>query len=105
MAVYEEKHIKILADVYSNRKKLEPVMKEMIFDNILMKNQSVIKLAQKIKIKNDQAKILQICQSDASVKMDRMEIMKNGIMHRSFISPQMIRSRSMPLKVRFRFHI
>ena len=56
MAVYEEKHIKILADVYSNRKKLEPVMKEMIFDNILMKNQSVIKLAQKIKIKNDQAK-------------------------------------------------
>ena len=90
MAVYEEKHIKILADVYSNRKKLEPVMKEMIFDNILMKNQSVIKLAQKIKIKNDQAKILQICQSDASVKMDRMEIMKNGIMVEGVVYAQIL---------------
>lgn len=90
MSVYEEKHVKLLTDVYANDKKLEPVMKKITFDNILMKNQSVIKLAQKIKIKNDQAKILQICQTDANIKMDSMEMAKTGILVQGVVYVQIL---------------
>lgn len=90
MAVYEEKRLTVLNDIYSNTKCLEPVMKNIVFDNILMKNQSSLKLAQKIKIKNDQSKILQICQTDANVKMDSMSMTASGILVEGVIYAQML---------------
>lgn len=90
MAVYEEKQMTVLTDVYSNAKCIEPVMRDIVFDNILMKNQSALKLTQQIKIENHQAKILQICQTDGNVKMDSMQIAKSGIRVEGVIYVQML---------------
>lgn len=90
MTVYEEKQMTVLTDIYSNCKHLEPVMREIAFDNILMKNQSGIRLSQQIKIENHQAKILQICQTDANVKMDSMEMTKSGILVQGVIYVQIL---------------
>ena len=65
-------------------------MREIAFDNILMKNQSGIRLSQQIKIENHQAKILQICQTDANVKMDSMEMTKSGILVQGVIYVQIL---------------
>ena len=90
MSVYEEKQMTVLCDVYSNAKCIEPVMKDVVFDNILMKNQSALRLVQQIKIENHQAKILQICQTDANVKMDSTQITKSGIRVEGVIYVQML---------------
>lgn len=90
MAIYDEKHIQILDDIYSNTKKIEPVVKNVLFDNILMKNQSMLKLGQKIKIKNDQAKILQICQTNANVKIDRTQVTETGILVEGVVYVQIL---------------
>lgn len=90
MAVYEERRLTVIDDIYSNTKCLEPVIKNIVFDNILMKNQSALKLSQKIKIENHQAKILQICQTDANVKMDSMTVKKSGILVEGVIYVQML---------------
>lgn len=80
MSIYEERHVNFLADIYANDRQLTPVSKAITFDNILMQNQSMIKLGQSIQTESSSGKILQICQTDANVKVDRMVNQGEGIL-------------------------
>ncbi|MBB5264252.1 hypothetical protein HNP82_001363 [Catenibacillus scindens] len=90
MAVYEDETTELLSDVYALDKKLVPVYRPAVFDNILMKNQSDMRLHQRIKIKNDQAKILQICQAGGHVKVDRTQINESGILVEGVVYVQIL---------------
>lgn len=90
MSVYEDEKVEILKDVYALDKKLVPILRPAVFDNILMKNQSNAKLHQRIKIKNDQAKILQICQAGGHIKIDRTQINENGILVEGVVYVQIL---------------
>ncbi len=90
MAVYEDEKVEILKDVYALDRKLTPVYRSVVFDNILMKNQSDLKLHQRIKIKNDQARILQICQAGGHIKIDRTQINEMGILVEGVVYVQIL---------------
>ncbi len=90
MAVYEDESVEILKDVYALDRKLTPVYRPVVFDNILMKNQSNVRLHQRIKIKNDQAKILQICQAGGHIKIDRTQINESGILVEGVVYVQIL---------------
>lgn len=90
MSVYEDEQMDILKDAYALDRKLIPVYRPVVFDNILMKNQSNAKLHQRIKIKNDQAKILQICQAGGHIKIDRTQINEKGILVEGVVYVQIL---------------
>ncbi len=90
MAVYEDEQVEILNDVYALNRQLVPACRPVVLDNILMKNQSNAKLHQRIKIKNDQSKILQICQTGGHIKIDRTQINDSGILVEGVIYVQIL---------------
>ena len=97
MAVYEDEKVEILKDVYALDRKLTPVYRSVVFDNILMKNQSDLKLHQRIKIKNDQARILRYARPAAILRLTARRSMrwvflwKASCMSRFFMWRRMIR--------------
>lgn len=90
MSVFELEEAEILEDVYALNRRLIPQRQPVILDNLLMKNQSNCKLHQKLKIKNDQSKILQICQTNGNIKIDRTEINDAGILVEGVVYVQIL---------------
>lgn len=79
MAIYEEKQIRLMKDIYANDRALTPVRTQLVYDNVRMQNQSVCELNQALSIENHAGKVLQICQTDARVKVDQSSIKPNGV--------------------------
>ncbi len=77
--LYEENTIDILADVYGVSKEIAPVLRAGTYRNILIRNCGKNKVSDKLKLKNNGARILQVCHSDGTVRTDKMEIVENGI--------------------------
>lgn len=77
--IYEEEQVEILNDVYSSSKELVPVLDEAHYENVLIKNISKCKVMDKIKVDSSKGHVLQICNSEGSVKIDDIEIVGEGI--------------------------
>lgn len=69
---YEEQELKVLSDLYATNRELTVETGEACFDTILTRNTGKCKLAEKISMSKDQ-RILQICHSTGSVKLDEVE--------------------------------
>ncbi len=80
MAIYEEITVEILKDAYGLKKTLVPHIKSVESDGILLKNQSDVRLSHKMKVNNNPSGLLQICQSQGHVKVDRTQITEDGIL-------------------------
>ncbi|BCN28808.1 DUF3794 and LysM peptidoglycan-binding domain-containing protein [Anaeromicropila herbilytica] len=76
---YEEEQLEILSDVYSTQKELTPTVRDAFYENLVVKNNSKARVSDRIKLDNNQARILQICHSSATAKIDEMEYVQNGI--------------------------
>lgn len=79
LKIYEEEELSLLMDVYTPLKECEAVREKQILESLLVKNFSKCKVNDRIKIENSHGKILQICHSDGSVKVDSSRIVENGI--------------------------
>ena len=77
--VYSEEEIEIIKDIYSLNKDLRPLMKNADYECIRVKNSSKCRVSDRLKLDNIQPEVLQICNSTASVKIDEMEIVDDGI--------------------------
>lgn len=77
--IYEEDKVEILNDVYSSAKELIPVMGEAHYENVRIKNVSKCKVGDKVKADSSKGHVLQICNSEGSVKIDDIEIVTDGI--------------------------
>ena len=79
MKLYREEEHEIITDVYSPEKELIPQGRQEILESLLIRNFSKCRLSDRIPVKENQEKILQICHSQGRVKVDKTRIVEDGI--------------------------
>lgn len=90
MKVYEEEQLEVLNDLYSVNWELVPMRKEAAYKNLLLKNNSKVRLLESIALEQGQPLILQICNASGSIKIDSKEIVENGIMVEGVLEVQLL---------------
>lgn len=79
MKLYEEEKREIILDLYTPVKECILQGKNEILEQLLIKNDSKLRIVDHVEVKETQGKILQICSCQGKVKTDRTRIVKNGI--------------------------
>lgn len=77
--VYKENLISILTDMYSTRDEITPVYEDAVFENVVMRNNSKIRINDRIILEDDAYPILQICNAASNVRIDEEKITEKGI--------------------------
>lgn len=77
--IYEEREMEVLEDVYAPDANLVPVIEERKYQKLLVKNESRTKNIVKLDIDQSKGHILQICSSDAEVKIDNIVVSDSGL--------------------------
>lgn len=77
--MYEEEELQLLNDVYSPDKELTPIIKDAHYENLLVKNNSKVRVNERVKITDNQPGILQICHASGEVKVDEINLLENGL--------------------------
>ncbi len=80
MKLYEEEELSLLTDVYTPARDCRAIRENYKLESLLVKNFSKYKVNDRVKVENSQGKILQICHSDGTVKVDSTQIVDNGIL-------------------------
>lgn len=78
MKLYKEDNMELLSDLYSTNRELTLQTGEACFDKILTKNMSKCKIVEKVTLQNAD-RILQICHSEGTVKIDDTEVREDGL--------------------------
>ncbi len=76
--LYEEEDVELIEDLYALDRELIPETSVVCFDQIAAKNLLKHRIQEKISLPGGQ-RILQICHSDGSVKIDDVQLRENGI--------------------------
>lgn len=79
ISLYGSEETEILEDVFSPEKELEVTAQEETYESLVMHNESRCKAEGKIRIQAAKPRILQICHSHGSVKIDQTKIVPGGI--------------------------
>ena len=88
--IYCEEEHSLLMDVYTPLKEcvtkggLEPL------DSLLVKNFSKCRIGERLQVREVQGKILQICHSQGSVKVDKTQIVENGVLAEGVVSVKVL---------------
>ncbi|MFA9377076.1 MAG: SPOCS domain-containing protein [Lachnotalea sp.] len=77
--LYEENHVDIVSDVYSPQMELTAVTQKGNFESLVVKNFAKLRVTDKIKIQNNQSRILQICHSTGNVKVDEVIPLEDAV--------------------------
>lgn len=77
--LYEEEHVEILADVYGVSREIEARTRPGIFKNLLMKNNALCRESERLRIKGNDARILQLVHCEGNAVIDSVETVENGI--------------------------
>lgn len=80
MKLYREEEHDLILDVYTPLKECIPRGKEEFLESLLIKNYSKCRVTDRIEVKETQGKILQICHSQGKIKLDKTQIVENGIL-------------------------
>jgi hypothetical protein len=70
--VYEVEEPDILCDVYCPSKEVTPVIRNATYENLVIKNNSKYRIADRIKVLENQPNILQICHANGVIKIDEV---------------------------------
>lgn len=76
--LYKEEDVELLGDLYALDREVIPETGVICFEHITAKNQLKHKIQEKISVPAGQ-RILQICHSDGTVKIDDAQLIENGI--------------------------
>lgn len=79
MKIYQEEDHNLLLDVYTPLVQCRPQSHEETLENLLVRNFSKCRVNERVDVKETQGKILQICHSHGSIKIDKTKIVKDGI--------------------------
>lgn len=77
--LYKETSIKIIEDVYKPGANLVPVMESKTYQKLLVKNASRTKEVVKMKIDKTKGQLLQICNSQAEIKIENILVRDNSL--------------------------
>lgn len=76
--LYEEQELELLQDLYATNREIVLDTGEAVFDRILTRNFGKCRVAEKVEMETD-PRVLQICHSSGSVKLDGMEVRENAL--------------------------
>ena len=76
--LYEEQELMLLQDLYATNREITLDTGEAVFDRILSRNCGKCKLVEKVGMELE-PRVLQICHSSGSVKMDAAEVRENAL--------------------------
>lgn len=79
MKLYEEKNQNLILDVYTPFREYVAHGKMEELESLLVRNFSRCRISDRVEIKENQGKILQICHSQGKVRVDKTQIVENGI--------------------------
>lgn len=79
ICLYEERQMDVMSDVYSAVKNLEPVTKKVSYEQLLLRNSAKCRAADRLKLNRDQPRILQICDSSGTVRIDEIRAEDDGL--------------------------
>jgi hypothetical protein len=68
--VYEVEEPEVLCDVYCTSKEVTPIIRDASYENLVIKNNSKYRIADRIMVPENQPKILQICHAKGLIKID-----------------------------------
>lgn len=68
--VYDVEEPEILCDVYCPSKEVTPVIRNASYENLVIKNNSKYRVADRILVPDNQPKILQICHANGIIRID-----------------------------------
>ena len=90
MKLYEEEDIEIVSDIYGITKEVECVEREVDLKQLLMKIGGKSKITDRLKVKNPEARILQLLHSEGCVHLEKQEITQEGIQLEGTIALQIL---------------
>lgn len=76
--LYEEQELELLQDLYATNREIVLDTGEAVFDQILTRNFGKCRVAEKVEMETD-PRVLQICHSSGSVKLDGVEVRENTL--------------------------
>ncbi len=88
--LYEEENVQNIVDMYATDRELIPEVKQVPFTTLLVKNESKCRTAKRMKVTDSQARVLQICHSEGTVKTEHTETVENGIKADGTLSVQLL---------------
>lgn len=77
--VYETEEPEIICDVYSPSKEIIPVIRDATYENLVIKNNSKYRIADRIRVPENQPRILQICHASGNIKIDDVYAEQNEL--------------------------
>ena len=78
--VYEVEEPEILCDVYCPTKEVTPILRDAVYENLVIKNNSKYRIADRIMVPANQPRILQICHATGDIKIDDITVEGNELM-------------------------
>ena len=78
--VYETEEPEILCDIYCPSKEITPIVRNAAYENLVIKNNSKYRLADRVMIPEDQPRILQICHATGVIKIDDINMDGMGLL-------------------------
>lgn len=78
--LYKEEELQILSDIYSTKNHLDIEGKSIAYQNLLIKNDSKLRVVDSLKLETGQPGILQMCNADGVARIDR-EVREEGSIH------------------------
>lgn len=88
--VWREENLELLTDIYSLKKKVVPVCKERLLEQLLVKNYAKCRITEQMELPESQEKILQICACEGKVNLEKKEPVENGIQAEGTITVELL---------------
>lgn len=79
MKVYSEQEINMLTDIYSTKVNINPVFKDSYIDNLIIKNNCKVRVADRISLDDGEPPVMQISNAVGNVRIDDKRIVPGGI--------------------------
>ena len=86
MRMYKEEEHELLLDAYSPVKECVLHRKNEMLESLLVRNFSKCRLTDRIEVKENQGKVLQLCHSSGKVKVDKTRITDKGIVAEGIVA-------------------
>lgn len=77
--MYQDEEVTLLGDLYSPNVEITTESEEFEYESLITRNSAKTKVAERIRMKEDEPKLLQICHVDGTVKVDETKVMPEGI--------------------------
>lgn len=79
MKIYREEEYQVLQDVYSLKKECIPIRENVFVEQLLVRNNAKCRVNDRISLKEAKGNVLQICHSDGTIKIDTVQMVKDGV--------------------------